>query len=104
MLRGLNNLNRRILADDGGIVRGQRYLRYADAARVFGVVGPDDAEDRLHDEGVVFRHGAVAEVDIHQGLTVSTEPARLQADGAASDGPFGAIGGHGHAAAWKGGC
>ena len=103
MLRRLNNLNRRILPHNRRIINRQRYLRDADTAIIRYVVGPHDAKDGLHGQGVVVGHGADAEVDVEEGVGVALEPARLEADGAAADGPFGAVGGHGHSAACVGG-
>ena len=48
MLRSLNDLDRRILADDGGVIGGQWDLRHANAAGVFRVGGPSDGKNRLH--------------------------------------------------------
>lgn len=52
--------------------------------------------------GVAVVKGLVAEthVDVEEGEGVAGEPARLDGDGAAFEGPFCAVGGCGHAAAW----
>lgn len=103
MHRGLNYLNRRIRAQDGRIIRRQRHLRQTNRARVGLLGGPGDLEDGDHGQGEVLRHGAFAQVDVHVGGGVALEPAGLQGDGAAGDGPERAVGREGHAAAWGGG-
>ena len=44
---------------------------------------------------------AVAHVYVEERERVTREPTRLEADGAAADGPFGAVFGGGHAAAYE---
>jgi len=57
-------------------------------------------EDGQHDVRVVERLVAVAHVDVEHGERVALEPARLDGHGTAFERPFGAVAGHGHAAAW----
>ena len=102
MLRSLNNLNGRIVAYDSREVGRERYLRQTDAAVVQKIVGPRDAEHGLHDERVIQRDGAFAQVDVDEGVGVAVEPAWLHADGSTCYGPLGAVFGHGHAATWRG--
>ncbi len=73
----------------------------AECARVWVLCGPYDLEGRHHVEGHVEWDLAEADVDVEEGGGVALEPARLDGEGAALDGPFGAVRGHGHAAAWK---
>lgn len=66
MLRSLHNLNRRILPNLRREVRWQRHLREADRAVVHLVGRARDTELWLHDQRVVPRYGALAEIDVHQ--------------------------------------
>lgn len=92
MLGSFDDLNSRIVALLDSHVGGQRNLRHTDAqARVCVVGGTDNLEHGLHDERVVARSGAKAQVDIDQGLLVALEPARLKGNGAAVDGPVCAV-------------
>lgn len=75
----------------------------AECARVWVLCGPCDLEGGHHVEGHVERHLAEAHIDVEEGGGVTLEPAGLDGEGAASDGPFGAVVGHGHTAAWGGG-
>ena len=91
MLRQLNNLNGRILPDDSRIIDRQGHVRETHTARVDGVLRARDLEHGLHDHREVLRQAAVPEVDVHEGRCVAAEPAWLEADGAAADGPEGAV-------------
>lgn len=101
MLRSLHHLNRSILPDYRGEVSRQRHLRQADRAVVQRVAGTGDAEHGLHDQGVVLRHRAFAQVDVDESAGVALEPARLDTHGAAGHGPFGAVVGQGHASTFR---
>ena len=100
MLRQLNHLNGRILPDDSGVIDRQGDVRETHTARVDGVLRARDLEHGLHDHREVLRQAAVAEVDVYEGRCVAAEPAWLEADGAAADGPEGAVSRGLHAAAW----
>lgn len=91
MLGSLDDLDGGILPHGGGIVGRKRDLGHADAAIVPFIVWARDAEHGLHDQGVVQGRSAVAQVDVDEGLRMATEPARLEADSAPFDRPFGAI-------------
>lgn len=99
----LNDLNSRQIThlDIDGVVR-QRHLGQAEGAGVGVAGGTDDLEGREHGEGDVGWLRAEAHVDVDEGGGVAGEPAGLDSDGAAVYGPFGAVGGGGHAAAWEG--
>ena len=96
MLGSLDDLDGGILPHCGGIVGRKRHLGHADAAIVPIIVWACDAEHGLHDHGVILGRGAVAQVDVDEGLRMTTEPARLKADGTPFHRPFGAVAGHGH--------
>ena len=49
----------------------------------------------------VRRNSAETQVDIEEGFAVSGKPTGLECEGAAGRGPFRAVGGGGHAAAWE---
>jgi hypothetical protein len=93
MLRRLNDLNRCIVADTRRVVRRQWHLRKTKGAVVLHVRGPYDGV------AVVERLVAVAHVEVELGKGMAGEPAGLDRDGTAFEGPFGAVAGHGHAAA-----
>jgi len=97
-----DDLDGGIVADGGGEVGGQGHLRQAKGAVVGEVGGAGDLEDGQHDVRVVERLVAVAHVDVEHGERVALEPARLDGHGTAFERPFGAVAGHGHAAAWEG--
>ena len=96
---GLDDLDGGVVADVDARVDGQRHLRQAEGARVGFGGGADDLEGRHHRVRHVERHGAVAHVDVEEGGRVSGEPAWLDGDGAAFDGPERAVCRGGHAAA-----
>ena len=104
MLRQLNHLYRRIGADPGRIVGGQRHLRETEVAVVLLIAGTGDLEDCLHGQGVAGRDGVIAKIDVKEGGGMAGEPAWLNADGAAGNGPEGSICRHWHASACDGGC
>lgn len=87
MLRRLHHLNGCIIAYLRRVIRRQGHLREAEAAVVLLVRRAEDLEDLLHGEGVVLWNGAFAQVDVEEGGGVAGEPAGLDADGAAGDGP-----------------
>ena len=87
MDRRLDHLNGGIPADHGGIIRGQRHLRQTEGAGVRLAGGAGDLEDGLHGQRHVGWEGAVAQVDVEEGGGVALEPAGLDGDGAARDGP-----------------
>lgn len=100
MLRRLDDLDGGVVPNVGREIGRQRHLRKAPAALVLLIAGTRDLEDWQHGEGVVEWDGACAEVDVEEGGRVAGKPAGLDADGAAGDGPEGAVRGDGHAAAW----
>lgn len=101
MLRRLHHLDSRLVANFHTNIRRQRDLRQTEGAGVRVVGRAGDLEGR--DDGVAHVLGGLAEakVDIDQGSLVAREPSGLDCDGAAQDGPFGAVLGCWHAAAWK---
>jgi hypothetical protein len=104
----LHHLDRRIVPNvRRGYSAREGYLREAEGARVGILRGADDLEDGHEGEGhvwwaVVGAAGAEAHVHVEEGCCMSLEPARLEGDGAALDGPGGAVCGCAHAAAWEG--
>lgn len=106
MLRDFNDLQRDVVADLQAQVRGHADLRDAEGARVHVVGWPDDLEgvhDRVRHVGGRDVAGAVdADVDVDKGEAVAGEPAGLDVQTAAVDGPLGAVCGEGHAAALEG--
>lgn len=99
MLRRLNNLNRSIVPHTRRIIRRQRHLRQTKSAIILHIRGSYDGEDGQHRVAVVQWLVAVAHVEVELGEGVAGEPAGLDGDGAAFDGPFCAVGGGGYAAA-----
>ena len=99
MHRRLDDLNGCLVAGLNGGVGREGHLRQTDGAWVGVPGGADDLEGRHHVEGHVERDLAEAHVDVEEGGGVALEPAGLDGDGAAADGPFGSIGGGGHTAA-----
>lgn len=99
MLRRLNDLDRSLVPNLSCEIRRQRHLRKTPAAVVLLVAGTRNLKDGLHRLGVVEGDLAGAEVDVEEGGGVAGEPAWLDADGAAGDGPFRAVRGYGHSAA-----
>ena len=105
MYRRLDHLNGSVIAHVDSLVGGEGNLRETEGAgvRVFG--GADDLEDGHHGEGHVWRTvvgaaGAEAHVHVEEGGGMALEPAGLEGDGAAADGPEGAVCCCGHSAAW----
>lgn len=91
MLSGLDDLDGRILPHGRGIVDRKRHLGHADTPVIPVIVRPRDAEHGLHDHGVILGRSAIAQVDVDEGLRMTTEPARLEADGTTFYWPFGAV-------------
>lgn len=100
MLCRLDDLDRRIVADFGRIIRRQRHLGKTERAIVLLIRRSHDLERGQHGVGVVERLVSVAHVDVDKSEGVAREPAGLDGNSAALQGPFGAVLGHGHAAAW----
>ena len=99
MLRCLHDLNRRKIANLVSNLRRQRDLGHAEGAGV-GVVGrAGDLEGR--DDRVAHVLGDLAEthVDVDQSRQMAWEPAGLDGNGAAGDGPLGAVARGRHATA-----
>lgn len=101
MLRCLDNLDRRIGTYLRRIIYRQWNLGQAKGPIVRLVGWPNDGKDRLHDQRIVFRHRAIAEIDVEQSIDMTLEPARLNTDSAACYGPSGSIPRHGHATTWR---
>lgn len=72
--------------------RGQRHLRQTKRPRV-RIVGRSN-NPKWFDHGIahVGRDGAEAHVHVDEAFLVAGEPAGLDGDGTAGDGPFGSIG------------
>ena len=97
----LDDLDGRIISRLDSHVGRQRDLRQTEAvARIGGVARADDLEDGQHGQRVVDGHVAEPEVDVDERMLVPGEPAGLHGDGAAGRGPFCAVAGDVHAAAW----
>lgn len=102
MLGRFDDLDGGVVANDGGVIHREWDLRQAETAVVLRVGGARDFEHGYHGHGVVSRHVAVPQIDVEEGSQVTGEPARLNADGAAGDGPFGAVLRNGLSAACEG--
>lgn len=87
MLCGLNDLDGRIVAHLGGEVGREGHLRQTETPVVLHVAGTEDLEDWLHGEGVVRRDAPGTQVDVEESGGMAGEPAGLDPDGAAGDGP-----------------
>lgn len=95
----LNDLDRRLVADVDTDIGRQGHLRQTECPRVW-VVGRADNLERRHDRVAhVLRRLPEAQVDVDQGPRMAREPAGLDSDCSAADGPLGAVGGRGHASA-----
>ena len=99
VLRRFDDLDGGVVANPGGVIHGEWHLRQAETAVVLQVVGSRDFEHRHHRHGVVSRHVAVPQIDVEECGGVTGKPARLDPDGAAGDGPLGAIFRNGYSAA-----
>ena len=99
MFRRLHDLNGRQVARLDADVGRQRHLRQTDSSRVGVVRGTGDLEGGNDRVAHVLGDFAEANVDIEQGRRVAWEPARLDSDGTATDGPVGAILRSGHSTA-----
>lgn len=99
VFRRLNDLDSRFVADVDSDIGGQRHLRQTKCTRVW-VIGRAGDLKRRHD-GVahVLGHRTETDIDINQGSRVTREPAGLNGDCSTANGPFGAVGGRGHASA-----
>lgn len=118
--RRLHNLNRSIIPHIHRRISRQRHLRQTKGTRVRILRWTNDLEDGKHGEGhvwgladgrfgehgrftcggVVCAFGAETHVYVEEGRGVALEPARLECYGSAVYGPFCAVVGGGHAAAW----
>lgn len=101
MFGSLDHLDRGKVAHFGRYSLREQNLRQTDGAWVGVVGGPHDLERRDHRVAHVRGSPAHAEVDVDKGCGVALEPAGLEGDGTAADGPFGAVLRGGHAAAWR---
>jgi hypothetical protein len=99
MLRRFDNLNRCIIAHLGRIILRQRHLRQTEASIILHIRWASDLENGQHGVRVVERFVTVTHVYVEEGERVAREPAGLETDGAAADGPFGAVLTHRHATA-----
>ncbi len=99
MFRRFYDLNGRHITGLDTDIGRQRHLGQTDSSWVRVVRGTGDLEGRNDGVAHVFGDLAEANVDIDQGRRVAWEPARLESDGAATDGPVGAILRSGHATA-----
>lgn len=95
----LDDLDRCLVARLDRRICRQGHLWQTECARVRVPAGTQHLESRQHVEGHVKGLLAEAHVDVEEGGGVPVEPAGLNGDGAASDWPFGAVLGGGHAAA-----
>ena len=92
VLRILDDLYRRIVPFVHSDVGRKRHLRHAEfLARVGFIIGARDLPHLLHGQRVVAGHGAKAQVDVEEGGAMAGEPARLEGDGAAVNGPVGSV-------------
>lgn len=96
MLGRLDDLNGGQVARVDIGTDGERYLGEADGSRIGIVGGAEDLEGLDHGVGHVGRAavggvGAEAEINLHKGRQVAAEPAWLEGDGAAADGPVCAV-------------
>lgn len=91
VLGNLHNLNRSQITGLDTDVGGQWYLRQADSSRVRIIRRTGNLEGRHHWVAHVLGNLAEANVDVYQGRRMAREPARLQSDGAATDGPVSAV-------------
>lgn len=91
MLSRLDDLYRRIVPHDGGVVDRQWHLRETETAIIQCVAGAGDFKHGHHVQGVIEGNGPVAEVDVEEGGGMAGEPARLQPDSTTGDGPFGTV-------------
>jgi len=91
MLRKLDNLNSRVVADLRRVVCGQRYLWQAELAWVLLVRRSLNLEHWQHRMRVVQRLIAVAHVDVEHGKRMAREPSRLNRDGATLQRPLCAV-------------
>lgn len=101
MLRHLDDLDRRQIASLDGNVGRHRHLRQTEGTRVGIVARASDL--KREDDGMahILWNFTEAEIDVDKCGPMAREPARLNCKGAAVYGPFGAVGGGGHAAALK---
>lgn len=108
VLGGLDNLDGGLVAGLDVCADGQRNLSETDGAGV-GIVGrAEDLEGMDHGVAHVGRAavnvgagiGAKAKIDLKERGEVAAEPAGLEGDGAAANGPVGAVLGDSRAAAW----
>lgn len=88
-------------------VRRQRHLRQTERSGVWVPRGPDNLEYWHHRVRHVWWSavgpvGPKPEVHVEKGCGMPLEPAGLYSDSSSSYGPFGSVGGCGHAAAWEG--
>jgi len=100
----LDDLDGGIVTDVHGGVGREGDLRQAEGAGVGSVAGTVDLEDGHHGEGhvggtAVRAVGAEAEVDVEEGGAVALEPAGLEGEGAAEEGPGCAVAGGAHSSA-----
>lgn len=100
MLGRQHHLDRRIVANVHRPALRQRDLWETKGPRVGHVGRPGDLEGLDHGVAHVGRDGAQAHVHVDKRGFVAGEPGRLDGDGASLDGPFGSVGGRGHATTW----
>lgn len=91
MNSGFNDLDRRVVANVDGDVGRERNLREADCSWVRIVRWTDDLERGNHRVAHVRRDSSQSQVDVDQCRLVSLEPAWLERDRSATNGPFGSI-------------
>lgn len=101
MLGRLNQLDCGVVTRADGDIGRQRHLWQTHSPGVRIVGRADDEEGR--DDGVahIFRDFAEAEIDVDQGSGMAWEPARLEGDSTAADGPLSSVGRPGHTTALK---
>ena len=87
MLCRLDDLYGCIVTDFGGEVGWQRHLWQTETPVILHIGGAGDLKDGLHVEGVIQRDGAFAQIDVKECGGVTGEPAGLNTDSAAGDGP-----------------
>lgn len=100
MQRNLNHLNRRIVPRLDGKVCRQRQVRQTESSWVRIPARADNLEDGCDGEGEVLRVVAQVHVDVEEGRWVAGVPAGDDAEGAAANGPFGAVLADGETSTW----
>lgn len=92
MLGRLNDLDRSMIAWAHADVGRQRDLWQADRARIRVIGRAVDLEGRDHGVAHIRGHRSQTQVDVDERCRMTLEPARLESDRTAADGPFSSVG------------